>query len=60
MKCAICNKEMERGEGFLDQCLMTYVPTVTWQCAECDYKVWEKSTAPWKCYDIEGITPRGE
>ena len=48
--CPMCrNGVLARGEGRLDQSGDTFLPTVTWTCACCEYRVFEPArTAGWR------------
>lgn len=37
-RCPVCgNPEMRHGEGRLDQCGLTYLPTTVWSCPVCNF-----------------------
>jgi len=40
--CPVCkNRGVQRQDGRLDQSGLTYLPTVVWRCAVCDYASYE-------------------
>lgn len=54
-KCPQCKQhDLVKGEGKLEQCSETHIPTTIWTC-ECGYKRWEPATETrWVPDDIKG------
>jgi hypothetical protein len=52
--CPICKGGvLRRGEGKLDQSGDSYLPTVVWSCAICEFKHYEPATRARWCTEAE-------
>jgi len=49
-RCPVCgNPEMNRSDGRLDQCGLTYLPTTVWSCPVCEFASYAPALAAhWK------------